>query len=369
MHFWVNIIMPIKVLIIDDSAMTRQMLTALLSNDPDIDIVGTAADPLIAQEKIERLKPDVITLDVEMPRMDGLSFLEKLMSTNPMPVVMVSSLTERGCETALRALQLGAVEIVTKPRIDIKEKLPDIIDEIAGKVKAAAGARVRRRTLLTPPVKSSADAILKLGTRSPELETSNEAMIKTTEQVIAVGASTGGTEALADFLSLMPADSPGIVVVQHMPEKFTTAFAKRLDSICKISVSEATNGDRVLAGHALIAPGNFHMLLKRSGARYFVEVKDGPPVNRHKPSVDVLFRSVARYAGSNAIGVIMTGMGDDGARGMKEMKDAGAFNIAQDEASCIVFGMPKEAIAKGGVDEVVPLKEIHRTVLNKLKER
>ncbi len=359
---------PIKVLIIDDSAMTRQILTALLSNDPDIRVVGAAADPIIAQEKIARLKPDVITLDVEMPRMDGLSFLEKLMSTNPIPVVMVSSLTEKGCETALRAMELGAVDFVTKPRIDIKEKLPEIVREVVGKIKAAAGAKVRPRAMLTlnPPKKNTADAMLKIGSVS---SAESHAMIKTTEQVIAVGASTGGTEALAEFLSVMPADSPGIVIVQHMPEKFTTAFARRLDSICRISVSEARDGDRILAGHALIAPGSFHMLMKRSGARYYVEVKDGPPVNRHKPSVDVLFRSVAKYAGSNAIGVIMTGMGDDGARGMKEMKDAGCYNIAQDEASCVVFGMPKEAIAMGGVDTVSSLRDIHKVIHNKLKEK
>lgn len=355
----------IKVLIIDDSAMTRQILATLLSNDPDIEVVGAAADPIIAQEKIARLKPDVITLDVEMPRMDGLSFLERLMATNPMPVVMVSSLTERGCETALRALQLGAIDIVTKPRIDIKEKLPEIVEEVVGKIKAAARAKVRPRAVLSlyPPKKNTADVVLKMGSSA------GQAMIKTTERVIAVGASTGGTEALAEFLSAMPADSPGIVIVQHMPEKFTTAFAKRLNSICRIGVSEAKDGDRVIPGHALLAPGNFHMLLNRSGARYYVEVKEGPPVSRHRPSVDVLFRSVAKYAGSNAIGVIMTGMGDDGARGMKEMKDAGAFNIAQDEASCVVFGMPKEAIDKGGVDSIVSLRGIKDAVIDSLKER
>lgn len=358
---------PIKVLIVDDSAMIRQMLTVLLSNDPEIEVVGTASDPIFAQEKIARLRPDVITLDVEMPRMDGLSFLERLMSTNPMPVVMVSSLTERGCETALRAMELGAVDIVTKPRLDIREKLPEIVEDIVEKVKAAAQSRVRpgRSSVLSPPKKNNADAILKLA--ETRQDSDRLSMIKTTEQVIAVGASTGGTEALAEFLSVMPADSPGIVIVQHMPEKFTTAFARRLDSMCRIGVSEAKDGDRVLAGHALIAPGSFHMLLKRSGARYLVEVKDGPPVNRHKPSVDVLFRSVAKYAGGNAIGVIMTGMGDDGARGMKEMKNAGAFNIAQDEASCVVFGMPKEAIAMGGVDIVSNIRDIHKVILNKLK--
>lgn len=354
----------IKVLIIDDSAMTRQILATLLSNDPDIEVVGAAADPIIAQEKIARLKPDVITLDVEMPRMDGLSFLERLMATNPMPVVMVSSLTERGCETALRALQLGAIDIVTKPRIDIKEKLPEIVEEVVGKIKAAARAKVRPRAALSlyPPKKNTADVVLKMNSSA------GQAMIKTTECVIAVGASTGGTEALAEFLSAMPADSPGIVIVQHMPEKFTTAFAKRLNSICRIGVSEARDGDRVIGGHALLAPGNFHMLLNRSGARYYVEVKEGPPVSRHRPSVDVLFRSVAKYAGSNAIGVIMTGMGDDGARGMKEMKEAGSFNIAQDEASCVVFGMPKEAISMGGVDTVVNLRDIKDTVTDHLKE-
>lgn len=357
--------MPIKVLIIDDSAMTRQILTSLLSHDPDIEVVGAAADPIIAQEKIARFQPDVITLDVEMPRMDGLSFLEKLMSSHPMPVVMVSSLTERGCETALRALQLGAIDIVTKPRIDIKEKLPEIVEEIAGKIKAAARAKVRPRAALSlyPPKKNSADVILKMNSSA------GHSMIKTTDRVIAVGASTGGTEALAEFLSALPADSPGIVIVQHMPEKFTTAFAKRLDSICRIGVSEAKDGDRVIGGHALLAPGNFHMLLNRSGARYYVEVKEGPPVSRHRPSVDVLFRSVAKYAGSNAIGIIMTGMGDDGARGMKEMKDAGSFNIAQDEASCVVFGMPKEAIDKGGVDSIVSLRDIKDAVIDRLKER
>lgn len=357
----------IKVLIIDDSAMTRQILAELLSHDPDIEVVGAAADPIIAQEKIVRLKPDVITLDVEMPRMDGLIFLEKLMSTNPMPVLMVSSLTEKGCETALRALALGAVDIVTKPRIDIKEKLPEIVEEITQKIKAAARAGIRPNALLTlnPPPKNSMDVILKKWNAIPDA--AENAMPRTTDQVIVIGASTGGTEALAEVLSSMPADSPGIVVVQHMPEKFTTAFAARLNSICRITVTEAKDGDRVLAGNALIAPGNFHILLKRSGARYFVEVNDGPSVNRHRPSVDVLFRSVAKYAGSNAIGIIMTGMGDDGARGMKEMKEAGAFNIAQDEESCVVFGMPKEAIAFGGVDRVVGLRHIKDTILNKLK--
>ncbi len=355
----------IKVLIIDDSAMTRQILAELLSHDPDLEVVGAAADPIIAQEKIARFQPDVITLDVEMPRMDGLSFLERLMASKPMPVVMVSSLTERGCETALRALQLGAIDIVTKPRIDIKEKLPEIVEEIAGKIKAAAKAKVRPRAAvsLDPPKRNSADVILKMN--SP----AGHSMIKTTDRIIAVGASTGGTEALAEFLSALPADSPGIVIVQHMPEKFTTAFAQRLDSICRVGVSEARDGDRVISGHALLAPGNFHMLLNRSGARYYVEVKEGPPVNRHRPSVDVLFRSVAKYAGRNAIGIIMTGMGDDGARGMKEMKDAGAFNIAQDEASCVVFGMPKEAIDKGGVDSIISIRDIKDAVIDRLKER
>jgi len=348
----------IKVLIVDDSAVVRQTLREILLSDADIEVIGTAQDPLIAAEKIERDKPDVITLDVEMPRMDGLTFLRNLMSSNPIPVVMCSSLTEQGAETTLKAMQYGAVEVINKPRLGARQFLEDSRVLICDAVKAAALARVRRISTETRTIepKLTADAILAKGS-FPESMT-------TTERVVAVGASTGGTEALRLFLEAMPHDAPGIVIVQHMPEHFTRAFANRLNQSCRMSVKEAADGDTVFPGRALIAPGNKHMLLKRSGARYYVEIKDGPLVSRHRPSVDVLFRSTARYAGKNAIGVIMTGMGDDGARGMLEMKQSGAVNIAQDEASCIVFGMPKEAIKLGAVDHVLPLDKIPPEVLH-----
>jgi len=349
----------IKVLIVDDSAVVRQTLRDILLSDPGIEVIGTAQDPLIAAEKIEREKPDVITLDVEMPRMDGLTFLRNLMSTNPIPVVMCSSLTEQGAETTLKALQYGAVEVINKPRLGARQFLEDSRVLICDAVKAAALARVRKISTEVRAIepKLTADAILAKGSGLPEQMT-------TTERVVAVGASTGGTEALRLFLEAMPHDAPGIVIVQHMPEHFTRAFANRLNQSCRITVKEAADGDTVLPGRALIAPGNRHMLLKRSGARYYVEIKDGPLVSRHRPSVDVLFRSTARYAGKNAIGVIMTGMGDDGARGMLEMKQNGAVNIAQDEASCIVFGMPKEAIKLGAVDHILPLDKIPLEVLH-----
>ncbi|PLX95278.1 MAG: chemotaxis response regulator protein-glutamate methylesterase [Desulfuromonas sp.] len=349
----------IKVLIVDDSAVVRQTLTDILSSDPSIDVIGSAADPFIAADKIRLEVPDVITLDVEMPRMDGLTFLKKIMSQHPIPVVMCSSLTEKGAETTFKALQYGAVEIINKPRLGARHYLEESKVVICDVVKAAASTRVRSlhtaRVEIQP--KLTADAVLKKASVSvPE-------MIRTTERVVAIGASTGGTEALRVFLEQMPHDAPGIVIVQHMPEHFTTAFARRLNGVCRVTVKEAVHGDTVLPGHALIAPGNKHMLLKRSGARYFVDIKDGPLVCRHRPSVDVLFRSAARYAGKNTIGVIMTGMGDDGARGMRELKEAGAFNIAQDEASCIVYGMPKEAIKHGAVDSVLPLEKIPEAVL------
>ncbi len=349
----------IKVLIVDDSAVVRQTLTDILSSDPSIDVIGSAADPFIAADKIRLEVPDVITLDVEMPRMDALTFLKKIMSQHPIPVVMCSSLTEKGAETTFKALQYGAVEIINKPRLGARHYLEESKVVICDVVKAAASTRVRSlhtaRVEIQP--KLTADAVLKKASVSvPE-------MIRTTERVVAIGASTGGTEALRVFLEQMPHDAPGIVIVQHMPEHFTTAFARRLNGVCRVTVKEAVHGDTVLPGHALIAPGNKHMLLKRSGARYFVDIKDGPLVCRHRPSVDVLFRSAARYAGKNTIGVIMTGMGDDGARGMRELKEAGAFNIAQDEASCIVYGMPKEAIKHGAVDSVLPLEKIPEAVL------
>jgi two-component system chemotaxis response regulator CheB len=347
----------IKVLIIDDSAVVRQTLTEILSSDPEIDVIGSASDPYVAVTRIKEELPDVITLDVEMPRMDGITFLKKLMSQHPIPVVMCSSLTERGSETALKALEYGAVEIITKPRMGTKQFLEDSRMMICDAVKAAAGVNIRRLSTQIREVapKLTADAVI--------AKSSNQAMLQTTEKVVSVGASTGGTEALRIFLEMMPADAPPIVIVQHMPENFTAAFANRLNSICRMTIKEAADNDTLIRGRALIAPGNKHTMLKRSGARYYVEVKDGPLVCRHRPSVDVLFRSTARYAGKNAVGVIMTGMGDDGARGMKEMKDAGAYNIAQDEHTCVVFGMPNEAVKHGGVDKVSALERIAAEVL------
>lgn len=347
-----------RVLIVDDSAVVRQSLSEIISSDPQLEVMGTAADPFFAAQKLAEEVPDVITLDVEMPRMDGLTFLKKIMSQHPIPVVIISSLTERGTRTGIRALELGAVEIITKPQMDARRFIEESRIKICDAVKAAAMARVQRHRLVEPrPVgpKYSADAILPAA--------SSYSMIKTTETVVAVGASTGGTEALTRFLKAMPVDCPGIVIVQHMPEKFTTSFANRLNDICSINVKEADDGDTVLRGHALIAPGNYHVLLKRSGARYYVEKREGPLVNRHRPSVDVLFRSTARYAGANSIGVIMTGMGDDGAKGLLEMKQAGAKTIAQDEKTCVVFGMPKEAIKLGAADQVLPLDSIAPEVL------
>jgi two-component system chemotaxis response regulator CheB len=341
----------IRVLIVDDSALMRQVLGALLAQDPLIDVVGVASDPYVARDKIRQLNPDVITLDVEMPRMDGLAFLEKLMRARPMPVVMVSSLTEAGCATTLRALELGAVDFVTKPKLDLREHLPEVAQEVIEKVKAAATARVHRARV---PSRSPGGAPTRPVT---------DALIKSTDQVIAVGASTGGTEALKEFLMRLPADCPGMVVVQHMPEKFTRAFAERLDGLCTVRVQEGGDGDRVLTGHVLIAPGGFHMRLARAGATYLVKLNTEPPVNRHRPSVDVLFNSCSEVAGRNAVGVIMTGMGDDGARGLLAMRNAGARTLAQDEATCVVFGMPKAAIDMGAAERVLPLGQLADAVL------
>lgn len=337
----------IRVLVIDDSALMRRILTELLSRDPDIEVIGAAPDPYIARDKILKLQPDVLTLDVEMPRMDGLTFLEKLMRGHPMPVVMVSALTQQGCETTLRALELGAVDFVTKPQLDMVERLPGAVREIVEKIKAAAGVRVRPAGRVPP--------IARRDTSTPR---PNLATLKTTYRIIAVGASTGGTEAIRAFLMELPPDAPGVVIVQHMPERFTKAFAERCDNLCTIRVKEAAEGDRVLQGHALIAPGNYHMRLCRDGASYHVRLDQSPPVNRHRPSVDVLFHSAAEAAGRNAVGVILTGMGDDGARGLLAMKQVGAKTIAQDEHTCVVFGMPKEAIKLGAVDAVLPLSQI-----------
>jgi two-component system chemotaxis response regulator CheB len=413
----------IRVLVVDDSASVRQALKDILDADPEIEVIATAGDPWAAAERMRKEVPDVITLDIEMPRMDGISFLDKLMQQHPIPVVICSSLAGAGSQTAFAALERGAVEVVEKPTDSSPREWKESSIHICDAVRAAARARVTRRgpsrthaathgvngaigaprarhatsdvigaigaprarhaTSGVPPVsagdpraarvtpgtaarlsataslvpKLSATAMLPLPRRG------GEAMLKTTEKVIAIGASTGGTEALLRVLRALPADSPGIVIVQHMPEKFTSQFAARLNSLCAISVKEAVSGDTVQRGQALIAPGNHHLMLKRSGARYYVEVSDGPLVNRHRPSVDVLFRSTARYAGANAVGVILTGMGDDGARGMLEMHQAGAHTMAQDEASCVVFGMPAEAIKHGGVDRVLPLDRIASEVV------
>jgi two-component system, chemotaxis family, protein-glutamate methylesterase/glutaminase len=350
----------IRVLIVDDSAVVRQTLSSILETDPEIEVMDTAIDPYYAVRIMQNEVPDVITLDIEMPRMDGLTFLRKLMSQNPIPVVIISSLTADGTQTALKALEYGAVDIITKPQMGTREFLEESSIRLCDAVKAASKAKIKKRVIPQTPIKVSpklsADAIL--------AKTHSRSMIKTTEIVVAVGASTGGTEALLTFLKELPANSPGIVIVQHMPEMFTKTFAKRLNDECRINVKEAEHMDTILRGHALIAPGNKHMLVKRSGAKYFVEVIDGPLVNRHRPSVDVLFRSAAQYAGSNAIGIIMTGMGDDGAKGMAEMKEAGAFTIAQDESSCVVFGMPKEAIKINAVDKILPLDQISTFVQN-----
>ena len=334
----------IRVLVVDDSALMRQVMGSLLARDPGIEIVGTAGDPYVARDKIRELQPDVLTLDIEMPRMDGLSFLEKLMRVHPMPVVMVSSVTAAGCTTTLRALELGAIDFVTKPHTDLRERMADLAQEIIDKIKVAASARVRRR-LPAPPMLPYARPMVPLAPR-------------VTGQVIAVGASTGGTEALLHFLTALPVDAPGVVVVQHMPEHFTTAFAARLDRLCTVRVKEAVDGDRVLAGHALIAPGNRHMRVAPDGRSYRVCLSSEAPVNRHRPAVDVLFHSCAEYVRAHAVGVIMTGMGDDGARGLLAMRKAGALTLAQDEESCVVFGMPKVAVDLGAADEVLPLSRL-----------
>lgn len=348
----------IRVLIIDDSAVARHAMTTILEEDPDITVMGTATDPFSAAKRIQEEVPDVITLDVEMPRMDGITFLKKLMAQCPLPVVMCSSLTERGSDTMLQALEAGAVDVILKPRAGLAEHLADHNLQIRDVIKAAAKVRVGLRTARSgaPEQKLTADAVLP--------PPSGRAMTRATERVVCLGASTGGTEALREVLEALPPTAPGMVVVQHMPENFTRAFANRLDALCEVHVKEAEDGDPVLPGHVLIAPGGKHLLLERRGTRYFVAVRDGPLVSRHRPSVDVLFRSAATAAGSNAVGVIMTGMGDDGAHGLLEMKQAGGRTFAQDEATSVVFGMPKEAIALGGVDRIVPLQHIARDVLH-----
>jgi two-component system chemotaxis response regulator CheB len=343
----------IKVMVVDDSAVVRKVMSAILDRDPDIRVIGTAPDPIFAIEKMRRDWPDVITLDIEMPRMDGITFLGQLMAERRTPVVICSSLTTQNAETSLQALAAGAVSIITKPGLGVEQFLKDSSNDLVAAVKSAARANMGA-------IKNSARlrTVVRERTVAPRL-----AMAQTTERIVAIGTSTGGTVALEVLLTELPRVSPGIVIVQHMPEMFTAAFAARLDSLCEITVQEAKNGQRVLPGLALIAPGGKHMQLARSGAQYIVEIKDGPPVNRHRPSVDVLFRSVAKYAGRNAMGVIMTGMGDDGARGLKEMHDAGAYTLAQDEASCVVYGMPKEAVKHGGVDRSLPLTALAGSIM------
>jgi two-component system, chemotaxis family, protein-glutamate methylesterase/glutaminase len=342
-----------KILIVDDSAVVRKTLSAIFSNDPELEVIGTASDPYVAVAKIAETTPDVITLDIEMPRMDGLTFLRKIMSQHPIPIVIISSLSAKGSESAILAMEYGAVAVLKKPNLssDLEGVAAHTIIDV---VKGAGKARVRRRSVSVKerPVNKVAFS---------------ESMAQTTDKVIAIGASTGGTEAILDFLKATPIDTNGIVVVQHMPEVFTRSFADRLNTVCNISVKEAAHGDAVIRGRALIAPGNKHMELRRSGARYYVEVSDGPLINRHRPSVDVLFESVAKFAGKNAIGIMMTGMGADGAAGMLEMRKAGSYTIAQDEESCVVFGMPKEAIKMGAVEKVLPLHLMAHHVQTKIQ--
>ncbi|KQQ47707.1 two-component system response regulator protein-glutamate methylesterase [Duganella sp. Leaf126] len=362
---------PIKVMIVDDSAVVRQVLSGLLNAASGITVTYAVANPLLASERMKMQWPDVIVLDVDMPRMDGLAFLRRIMAERPTPVVVCATLTDRGAQTSMEALTAGAVAVVTKPRADLRQLPQDSDDELVAAVRAAAGAHVVKPAYHAPrapaaaaapaaglapvPEKLSADAVLSLGDLRP--------VTATTERVVAIGASTGGTQALEEVLVALPDTAPGIVVVQHMPEKFTAAFAARLDSVCQVRVKEAVHNDRVVRGQVLIAPGDKHLLLRRTGVQYFVEVVDGPLVNRHRPSVDVLFRSAARAAGANALGVIMTGMGDDGAAGLLEMLNAGARTLAQDEASCVVYGMPKEAVKRGAVEKSVPLTAIHREIM------
>jgi len=344
----------IRVLVVDDSALIRHLLTEIINRQPDLEVVGAAPDPLVAREMIRSLNPDVLTLDVEMPKMDGLDFLGRLMRLRPMPVVMISTMTERGSDTTLRALELGAVDFIAKPRTNVGAGLEEYALLIAEKIRTAASAKIRRNVPPAPTERYTADAILPVISRP----------VSNAEPLIFIGASTGGTEAIKAVLLNLPTNLPGILVTQHMPEGFTKSYAQRLDSLCKISVKEAEEGDRVERGHAYIAPGHSHMLVKRTGSHYVVSLSQGLPVNRHRPSVDVLFRSAANVVGKSAIGIILTGMGRDGATGMREMHDAGAFTIAQSKETCVVHGMPKEAVLAGGVDEELPLEQIGRRLVS-----
>lgn len=355
-----------RVIVVDDSALVRSMLTEIINRQRDMECIGAAADPLVAREMIRNLNPDVITLDVEMPRMDGIDFLSKLMRLRPMPVVMVSTLTERGADVTLKALELGAIDFVAKPKIGVADGLKLLADDITEKIRVASQARINR--LHVPPAAGTPGSATTAGaakTAAPVVSASLGRL--STEKIIFIGASTGGTEATKEVLITLPADSPAVVITQHMPPGFTRNYANRLDGLCKISVKEATDGERILPGHAYIAPGGMHLSVERSGANYIARVKDGDPVNRHKPSVEVLFQSAARTVGPNAIGVMLTGMGADGAKAMREMRDAGAYCVAQDEASCVVFGMPREAIAAGAVNEVLPLNKITAHLMDHLR--
>jgi len=346
----------IKVMVVDDSAVVRQVVTGLLAEDPDIEVIAAVSDPILAMVRMKAKWPDVIVLDIEMPRMDGITFLKKIMAERPTPVVICSTLAEAGAQTSMMALAAGAVAVITKPKVGLKQFLEDASDDLVSTVKEAARANVKA---LHVEAKHTADVIM------PAMD-KHMTQIQTTERVVALGTSTGGTQALELVLTGLPRVTPGIVIVQHMPEKFTAAFAERLNNLCQIEVKEAQNNDRVINSRALIAPGGKHMLLRRTGSQYYVEVMDGPLVNRHRPSVDVLFRSMAKCAGANALGVIMTGMGDDGAAGLLEMRHAGAKTVAQDEASCVVYGMPKEAVKRGGVEKTVTLNAIGAEIMQQL---
>ncbi|HTQ03278.1 MAG TPA: chemotaxis response regulator protein-glutamate methylesterase [Polyangiaceae bacterium] len=339
--------MPVKVLVVDDSALVRRLLSELIRQNPEFEVVGTAADPYEARDKIKALNPDVLTLDVEMPKMDGLTFLRHLMRLRPMPVVMVSSLTERGADVTIEALETGAVDFITKPASGVADGLTKLADALYAKLEAAAQAKVFARE--RPP--------------APAIGVRKQPLLKTTDRMIAIGASTGGTEAIAHVLSQFPADAPAVVITQHIPELFSARFAQRLDDQCAMAVSEAKDGDPILLGHAYVAPGSYHLRVERSGARYFCRVTQDPPVNRHRPSVDVLFESVAKEVGHNATGVILTGMGDDGANGLLAMRQAGSPTVAQDKSTCVVFGMPGEAVKRGAAEEVLPLEAIAQRVL------
>jgi len=348
------------VVVVDDSALVRSLLAEIINRQPDMTCIGAASDPLVAREMIRSLNPDVITLDVEMPRMDGIDFLSKLMRLRPMPVVMVSTLTERGAEVTLKALELGAIDFVAKPKIGVADGLRQLGADITEKIRAASRAQVRKLVVAPPSAASAA------GTARPAAAPTSLGRLST-EKIVFIGASTGGTEATRELLMGLPPDAPAIVITQHMPGGFTTSYAKRLDGLCRIRVREATDGERVLPGHAYIAPGGLHLSVERSGANYIARVQDGEAVNRHKPSVEVLFKSAARVAGPNALGIMLTGMGADGAKAMREMREAGSYNLVQDEASCVVFGMPREAIAAGAAHEVLPLGQIAPRLLERLR--